>query len=287
MFPGVELPKPDYDADGDALHEACAEMNLQPDPYFFLEDDPAVRDDRRAARLMIVGQPFSGKTMLATACSRARCRIMAERGEEDQVKCEFSGEPEGDHDGAAVRTERPADARVAGRRPRGVVPRLRAGPSPNRKWVMLDGPVDAIWIENMNTVLDDNKKLCLNAARSSRCAASMNMIFEVSDLAVASPATVSRCGMVYLEPSQLGWRPALKSWLRTMDGRLARKSIERVEGLFEWALPPMLAVKKRALRAVSPASDANLAASCRRLFKARSISHWSPYDRVGVVNADP
>jgi dynein heavy chain len=103
---------------------------------------------------------------------------------------------------------------------------LAESPSGSRKWIVFDGPVDAGWIENMNTVLDDNKMLCLPDGKRIKLGPEFATFFEVENLDRASPATVSRCGMVYFDENTLEPNYELKRYLQELESKVK----ERVAG---------------------------------------------------------
>jgi len=86
------------------------------------------------------------------------------------------------------------------------------------RWIIYDGDVDALWVENMNSVMDDNRLLTLPNGERIRLQPHCAMICEVFDLQYASPATVSRCGMVWVDPQNLGYEPFYERWVRTRCG---------------------------------------------------------------------
>ena len=265
LFPGVVLPEPDYDHMRASVMKECAKANLQPTPVFMeklfqLYEMILVRHG-----LMLVGYSYGAKTciyqMLAGALNDLKAQNLLDENKVKIVvinpKSIYMGQLYGQFDPVSHEWQ---DGVLAKK-----FRECAVDTSPDRKWVMFDGPVDAIWIENMNTVLDDNKKLCLMSGEIIQMSGTMNMIFEVQDLAVASPATVSRCGMIYVEPSSMGWEPLKDSWMNTLPP-LIEPHKPRIEELFTWLVKPCMAFVRKNCKELIPTSDINLPVALMNIF---------------------
>ena len=109
------------------------------------------------------------------------------------------------------------------------------------RYIVFDGDVDALWVENMNSVMDDNKLLTLPNSERIRLQTHCKLLIEVGDLQYASPATVSRVGMAYIDPKNLGFRPMFEKWARAR--RLVNaKEADVLDKLFDKILSPYVVV---------------------------------------------
>lgn len=104
------------------------------------------------------------------------------------------------------------------------------------KWVCLDGPIDAEWIESLNTVMDDNRVLTLVSNERIPLTDAMRMLFEVDNLNNATPATVSRAGIIYVNATDIGYMALVESWLHTR----AAGELAGFRKLFEKYIPQLL-----------------------------------------------
>lgn len=95
----------------------------------------------------------------------------------------------------------------------------------------------------------------------------MNLIFEPADLEQASPATVSRCGMIYLEPHQMGWRPFKESYMQyELPEKLSQENRDMINDLFEWLVDPCLEYIRHNCKLFVNASEMHLVQSMMRLY---------------------
>lgn len=100
------------------------------------------------------------------------------------------------------------------------------------KWIMLDGDLDANWIESMNSVMDDNRLLTLPSNERISLKAHMKMIFEIRDLNYATPATATRAGIVCMSDSDgVQWRSYVTSWIKKQEHPDAVK--EQLQKMFD------------------------------------------------------
>jgi dynein heavy chain len=270
LFPGLQLAEPDYGSLFTALQNATIGQGLQEVPEFLnkciqLWETILVRHG-----LMLVGETFAGKTCVLNTLRLALNSL--------------TDDPSGAYLGVQLHTLNPkavtmgqlygcfddishewSDGVLA------VTYRLAAvAPPTERQWVMFDGPVDAVWIENMNTVLDDNKKLCLMSGEIIKMGPTQTMMFEVEDLSVASPATVSRVGIVYMQTIALGWEPLVDSWERALPDHVKAQEPSK---LLKAMIPGVLTAVRRQGREIVPTSFMMLVNNALRLLEGLLRQH--------------
>ena len=79
--------------------------------------------------------------------------------------------------------------------------------------LFFSGDVDPEWVESLNSVLDDNRLLTLPSGWRIQFGPNVNFIFETHDLSYASPATISRMGMIFLSDEDVDSKAIISSWL--------------------------------------------------------------------------
>ena len=273
LFPDTEKPETDLDDLIGKINDNIKKKKLQPHPNFIqkiiqLYDTIQVRHG-----LMIVGPTGGGKTSNWQILQKSLSDL------NDGVKF-FTTKSTVINPKAVRKPELYCDKDPMNPTEwiNGIMPLLvnelnKDTSGKTKYWILFDGPVDTFWIEDMNSVLDDSRRLCLPSSAIIVLNETITMMFEVEDLVHASPATVSRCGMVFMEPSAVGLMPHALSWLQIKLPPALRESPPdfdiraRLEKLFTDCLTENVEFIRKKVVEPCPTTDVNLAYSLFNLLE--------------------
>ena len=148
----------------------------------------------------------------------------------------------------------------------------------SHQWVVLDGDIDSIWIESMNTLMDDNKVLTLVSNERIVLTDPMRMLFEVHTLENATPATVSRAGILYVNKEDIGWTAIMESWVSS------RSELPDDLGDFlgfcdSYVESAIQIISERKLEVVVPVSHVNLVQTITALMD-EMLNHYAEQPNV-------
>ncbi|KAH8072714.1 hypothetical protein JL721_3359 [Aureococcus anophagefferens] len=193
LFPGINPErKRDMNLE-DAIVKACGDLGLDPDDEFCLKT--VQLEELLAIRhcVFVMGPAGAGKSQCWRTLAQAR-KVMDPEKLTTMIK---------DVNPKSVKTEELY----------GFISMATRDELP--KWILLDGDLDANWIESMNSVMDDNRMLTLASNERIPLKPHMRMIFEIRDLKHATPATVSRAGILYISTNEGSqWRSLIAAWIK-------------------------------------------------------------------------
>ncbi|CDJ53066.1 hypothetical protein EBH_0006090 [Eimeria brunetti] len=258
LFPGVEPPPQTDAAFSEAVVKVCNEMGLT------INDGLALKAlqmrDLLAIRMcvFVMGRPASGKSTVWKVLAKTQdalgskttiVDINPKSVNTDELYGYVKMSTREWQDGILSKTMRS----------------LGQIPDTLPKWIVLDGDLDANWIESMNSVMDDNRILTLASNERIPLKPHMRMIFEIRDLNFASPATVSRAGIIFVSDSSgEQWRSYVQSWLQRQAWSEATKA--DVAKLFDKYCPATLEfVERQCKLSVQVYSLQIIAALCNML----------------------
>jgi dynein heavy chain 2 len=113
-------------------------------------------------------------------------------------------------------------------------------PTEVQSWIVCDGDIDPEWVESLNSVLDDNRLLTMPSGERIQFGPNVNFLFETNDLSCASPATVSRMGMIFLSDEDTDIKAIVSSWLHKEPEETRSYTSNLIDDYFyralEWVL---------------------------------------------------